>query len=346
MNSPILKAISQAEYQTWFDRHLPQLQHRSPFHHTAWLEAVAQGVQFELRFIGVYEGSDLVAAVPGFLARRGPFRLFGSPLRGTLTSYLGPVGLNLKAHSDGLSDLILACSQFARQQWGAAYTRFTLRDAPPKFQPELGLNWKQQRPGSYRLDLSKGEETLWNSLESDCRRNVRRAERVGIEIVPFDDPALFYQILDETFRRHGTSSWQSERFYQLLLSGLLPRDLLWAWGARYEGRIIAAGLFLHDDLEMHFISGASLPQFGSLPTSYLLHWHAIKTAIRSGLKVFNSDVSRVRSIDQFKESFRPSSDRRYTLIWAPGHVIYAQRVFKSSYYYLQGLRSWMRARLK
>jgi len=254
MSLPILKAISQAEYQTWFDRHLPQLQHRSPFHHTAWLEAVAQGVQFELRFIGVYEGSDLVAAVPGFLARRGPFWLFGSPLRGTLTSYLGPVGLNLKGHSDGLSDLILACSQFARQQWGAAYTRFTLRDAPPKFQPELGLNWKHQRPGSYRLDLSRGEEALWNGLESDCRRNIRRTERAGVEIVPFDDPGLFYKILGETFRRHGTSSWQSARFYQLLLSGLLPRDLLWAWGVKHEGRIIAAGLFLHDEAGYVLIS--------------------------------------------------------------------------------------------
>ncbi len=346
MNSYALKAISQADYQTWFESNFHQLCHRSPFHQIAWLDSVARGVRFDLRFIGVFEKNDLVAAVPGFLARRGPFCLFGSPLRGTLTSYLGPVGFKLKGLTDGLSDLILACSQFARKTWNAASTRFTLRDAPSVFLPELGPNWRQQRPGSYRLDLTRGEKALWDGLESDCRRNIRRAERTGIEIVPFDDASLFYHLLDETFRRHGTTGWHSEHFFELIISALLSRDQMWAWGAKYQGQVISAGLFVHDDFEMHFVSGASLPQFGSMPTSYLLQWHAIKEAARLGLKIYNSDASRVRSIDQFKESFRPSLDSRYTLSWAPGHINYAQRVFKSSYYYLQGLRSWMKARMK
>ena len=72
MNSFALKAITQADYRTWFDRNFHELQHRSPFHQIAWLDSVAQGVRFDLRFIGVFEGRDLVAVVPGFLARRGP----------------------------------------------------------------------------------------------------------------------------------------------------------------------------------------------------------------------------------------------------------------------------------
>ena len=38
------------------------------------------------------------------------------------------------------------------------------------------------------------------------------------------------------------------------------------------------------------MSGASFPDNGSLPTSYLLHWHAITTAIDRGCHVFNSDA--------------------------------------------------------
>jgi hypothetical protein len=90
--SPLaLREISSEMYGEWFDRHTVELKYRSPFHHPAWLSAASTGIGFALRFIGVFEAGDLVAAMPGFLTRRGPFRLFGSPLRGLMTSYLGPV---------------------------------------------------------------------------------------------------------------------------------------------------------------------------------------------------------------------------------------------------------------
>jgi hypothetical protein len=180
---------------------------------------------------------------------------------------------------------------------------------------------------------------LWDQLESDCRRNIRKANRLEIETVPFQDARLYYQMLNDTLKRHGTVSWHTERFFSLLLSELVPRDLMWAWGARYEGNVIAAGLFLHDDQEVHFVSGASLPRYGSLPTSYLLHWRAIEEGTRHGLRVFNSDASRVRSIDQFKESFRPVLERRYTLMWSPGYMRSVQKLFISTTRYSRQVRS-------
>jgi hypothetical protein len=339
MSSYQIKAITPEEYRAWFERNYSSLHHRSPFHHPAWLESVCRGVRFGLRVAGAYQGSDLVVALPGFWTRQGPFGLFGSPLRGTMTSYLGPVSLAPIETKAEMLDLILQFNQFVRQQWKGTYNRFTLRDAPPDGLLEMETNWKQQRPRSYRLDLRRGEEALWKGLESDCRRNIRKAQNAGLEIVPVDDPHLFFSILDDTFRRHGTVSWHSERFFELAIGELIPRDLMWAWGAKHQGEIIAVGLFLHDDREMHFISGASLPKFGSFPTSYLLHWHAILTAAGAGLQVFNSDASRVRSIDQFKESFRPELERRYTFIWAPNQVQVAQKAFLSTFKYIRKMRS-------
>jgi len=344
MKSRNLSVLTQEQYRRWFERCSGQLHHRSPFHHPAWLEAAGRGVDFELRFIGIHEGDNLTGALPGFLTRRGPFRLFGSPLRGTMTSYLGPVGLDLKTDAE-LFHLLESCCDFACREWGASYARFTLRDAPKAVPTGLGANWEQQRPRSYRLDLSPGKDALWARLKSDCRRNIRRAQQLGIQIVPLVDPHLFFEILQETFKRHGTTSWQSERFFELVMAGLVPRDLLWAWGASYQGQVVAVGLFVHDDQEMHFISGASLPEYGSLPTSYLLHWHAIQTAVDSGLRIYNSDASQVRSIDQFKESFRPSLDERYSLIWAPSHVRYALQFFMAAYPRFQRMKNWLQPKV-
>jgi lipid II:glycine glycyltransferase (peptidoglycan interpeptide bridge formation enzyme) len=163
--------------------------------------------------------------------------------------------------------------------------------------------------------------------------------REGVELVPFDDAPLFHRILQDTLYRHGSTNWHPARFFERMIDELPSRDLLWAWGARYEEKIIAAGLFLHDDREIHFVSGASLPGYGSLPTSYLLHWQAIAQAAREGLAVFNSEASGVPSIDAFKETFNPVIERRGTLTWAPRPVWTAQRAYLKWHKGVRRLRS-------
>ena len=325
MTGPALQEVPASRYATWFDANHGRLSGRSPFHDPRWLQAVSDGIGFDLGFVGAFSGSDLTAVIPGFLARRGPVRLFGSPLRGTMTSYLGPVALAPAPTEVERRELIVAAAAFARRRWRARYARFTVRDADGSALPLPGPGWHQQRPPSYRLDLSPGEDEVFAGLKSSCRRNIRKAAREGVEIVDLDDPALFFDILQDTFRRHASTSWHPPRFFASIIDALVPPGLLWGLGARYEGEIIAAGLFLHDDREIHFLSGASRAGHGSLPTSYLLHWHAIARAIGEGLSVFNSEASGIRSIDEFKETYNPVLERRGTLVRAPWPVWRAQK---------------------
>jgi hypothetical protein len=327
MSEPTLREIRAGDYTAWFEGNRASLAGRSPFHEPAWLEAASRGVGFRLGFIGAYEGRELTAVVPGFLARRGPFRLFGSPLRGTMTSYLGPIALGQGLGGDAERELIVRSADFARRRWSARYARFTVRNAPAAAASPPGPRWHQQRPPSYRLELGPGEDAVFAACKSSCRRNVRKAARAGVEIVPFADPGGFHRLLQDTFRRHASSSWHTPRFFESIVGELAPRDLLWCWGARYQDAIIAAGLFLHDDHEVHFLSGASAAAHGNLPTSYLLHWHAISHAIRDGIGVFNTEASGIRSIDEFKETFNPELERRGTLMRAPKPLWTAQKAF-------------------
>jgi hypothetical protein len=339
MRNNKFEEISMKHYQEWYESNYEYLYNRSPFHHPAWLNSVARGVGFGTYVIGIYDGRELVGAIPGFLTRRGPFKLFGSPLPGTMTSYLGLVGSDNFRVEDEIVELGAHLEQYFQNHLHNAYCRVTLRDAPADYPLQLPSLWEQERPRSYRLDLSPGEDELWSRVKSDCRRNIKRAMREQIEIYPLEDAKLFFNTLERTFRRHGTTSWHKERFFSILLSELVPRDLLWAWGAKYQGETIAVGLFYHDETEMHFISGASLPKYGNLPTSYLLHWHAITVAVSSGLKIFNSEASRVPSVDKFKESFRPNLERRYTLVRTQNYARYAQKLFKFSSSSWRGLKS-------
>lgn len=342
MSSLRTVTLSLDEYERWFDGNVDDLHHRSPYHDPAWIRATGPSVGFDVAIIGVHDGPTLVGAAPGFLARRGPFCLYGSPLRGTMTSYLGPVVSDPALLGPGLVDLLRACRDHARRQFSASYARFTLRDEPgePANPVDLGRGWRRQRSPSYRLDLTAGRDAVWSRLKSDCRRNIRRAEREGIEIVPFDEPDRYYRMLVSTFDRHGAKSWHTARFFRSVLTGVPSPEPLLCLGASHRGEVIAAGLFLCDDREVHYVSGASSPSFGSLPTSYLLHWTAIERGIESKCRVFNSDASGVRSIDQFKESFRPELERRCSLIWTRPHIRRAERLFMRS----RKLRKRLRAR--
>jgi hypothetical protein len=332
--------ISEKTYKTWFQENYKQLLYRSPFHHPAWLKSSGKGVGFRNVYIGIKQGSDLVGAVPGYLARRGPVRLFGSPMRGTMTSYLGPLGFELPNQPEEMAEVISQCNEYIRKKWRVQYARFTVRNAPDNGKLSLAKNWKQQRAGSYRLNLSPGEEGVWKGLKSDCRRNIRKARKAGVEILPLNDTEIFFQMLQDTFQRHQTTSFHSQGFFQQLLKGLVPAKCLWPLSAVYKGQEIAVGLFLYDDREVHYISGASSPDFGNLPTSYLLHWHAIVKGIQGGLEIYNSDASRVRSIDRFKESYRPTLEKRYTLIWAPSYFYKAQKKLIASYHNLRRIKAW------
>lgn len=316
MSSPTVRTIDAVTYRSWYESNRDQLLDRGPFHEPSWLDAAARGTGFRLRFAGVYEGPELTAVVPGFIAPRGPVRMFGSPLRGTMTSYLGATSLDARWTGVGHRELTERVADHARRRWHVVLARTTVRNAPDARVPMPGPRWHEQRPGSYRLDLTIGEDALFANLKSSCRRNVRKAGREGVEMVPLDDHRVFFHVLEDTFRRHGSKSWQRERYFASLMEELGPLGMAEMWGARYEDEIIAAGLFFHDERELHFIAGGSLAEHGSLPTSYLMHWHAIERAARAGLQVFNSEASKIASIDQFKETFNPVLERRNTLIWA------------------------------
>lgn len=342
MNPRELRVISQDEYKAWFEQHLAALHRRSPFHHPAWLDTVRRGLHFDLVITGAYEGDELVAAIPGFLTRRGPFRLYGSPLRGTMTAYLGPVCLTPMESTD-LLGLVKSCSDFARRQWRADYTEITLREPPAHCPQEPGAGWQIERPDSYCIDVSRGVDALWAGMRTRARRCIRKAERLGAHVVPMTDARLFCEILNESFARHGTISRHPKDFFQIIFEELVRQDMVWVWGVEYEGRIISTIIWLHDDCEAHGMSGGALSEFLHVPASSLHYWQALRQAALSGLRVVDLGGRGIPSIDFYKESFNPRVIEFWSLNQAPAYVRYAKRVFLFSVPYLRRLKRQFKA---
>jgi CelD/BcsL family acetyltransferase involved in cellulose biosynthesis len=333
--------LSWTQYREWFALHRHELAERAPFYHPAWLQAVAAALGFELALVGIQAAGELAAIVPGFLTRRGPFRLFGSPLRGTMTSYLGPIGLVDSRRPEWRKELVEHASEFARRYWKISYAEFALRDPPAGLVPSRG--WEEKRTRSYQLDLSAGEDALWTAFRPRARRQIRRSEQLGLRVAPFEgDASDYYAMLQETFGRRERTAWHPERFFRALFELLIPAGLVRVWSTRYQGETIAAGIFVHDDREMHYVSGASRSAYRTLPTSYLMHWHAIRSAAAEGLAIYDFGGTGTRSISEFKESFAPTLVEYWNLAWASSPARLAKRVFLATEPRVRHLRTLSR----
>lgn len=335
------REIGVADYARWFEQHVTRLQGRSAFHQPGWLRVAEEASGQKLICIGLFKDGVLLAAVPAFLKRMGPFKFFGSPMRGTMTPCLGPIWLAEPSIQGGQVELAKVCSAFARLHWGASYAEFCFREPGSLPRESLDSSWEYRKLTTYYLDLSQGEQKLWNRLRTRCRRHVRKAQQLGMKIVPLNDPRGYYQMLNETFGRRGTSLLHSEEFFRLMLEKI-PPAVLWAWGVEHEGNVIAAGIYIRDDHEVHYLSGASSSKFRTFPTSYLLHWHAIVKSIEAGLRIYDlGGRGPTENLDLFKKSFEPEIAEWSLLTKTGKHIRYARDMVVYSLPLMRKIKRWL-----
>jgi len=119
---------------------------------------------------------EIAGALPGLLSRVGRVKIFGSPREGCQTVSMGPVFDEARV---ALSDLLAALVPYLEQQHGVKHVEMM----------QLGLDaaafraagFEGQQVFTYRSALTPGDEAAtFKSFKESARRNVRRAERLGL----------------------------------------------------------------------------------------------------------------------------------------------------------------------
>ncbi|PYX04953.1 MAG: hypothetical protein DMG85_16420 [Acidobacteria bacterium] len=100
---------------------------------------------------------------------------------------------------------------------------------------------------SYRTDLTRSEEELFNSMDSACRRCVRKAEKSGVTIEEAHDHGFadeYYEQLKDVFAKQGLVPTYDVERVRALIKNLEPTGRLLLVRARDpEGKCIATGIF-------------------------------------------------------------------------------------------------------
>src|ERR1022692_1760016 len=192
--------LHQIDFKTVDWKLLDGFEDRTVFQTRAWLEFVkeAQGttpVLAELR-----DGSDVAGYFTGLTFSKFGMKVLGSSFPGWTTPY---IWFNLKPGVPRRAALE-ALEKFAWDDLKCLH----LDVADPYFTFEDGENagFKTEYYASYRTDLTRSEEDLFNGMESACRRCIRKADKSGLRIEEAHDLAFadeYYEQLKDVFARQS-----------------------------------------------------------------------------------------------------------------------------------------------
>ena len=188
------------------------------------------------------------------------------------------------------------------------------------FRPDRGSG---PHSASLVIDLLPGEEEILGSLRKKTRYEIRKAERLGIEVTPAQDETdivAFCQLYQDSAVALGLKPLAEDyliRLWRLLLRGQEDGVCLMA---RYRGELVSADIVLkHGDRAEYTYAPSSVQKWPDVPKNHLCLWRTLTWAKARGCTTYDlggiaptaQDGSQIAGVNQFKQGF---SDKQVRLV--------------------------------
>lgn len=291
----ILRYLEDQELPLW-DALVAESPQGCVFCYSWWLKTVAEDV----RVLGCFKKSRLIAGMPIYIKRRGLFRIVTMP---KLTQTWGVVLAPVKCkRAKALSHEMRVLEAFA-----ARVSEFPvfLQSFSPNLPNWLAFFWKgfqQTSRMTYVLDNLSDLEEIWRGFKENIRTDIRKAERLGIRVLSAEpDHAL--PVFEATFSRQRMAMSYSGDYLRKLYDAASAHNAGQIFVAQdLSGSICAGAFMVWDAKRAYYLAGGGDPALrNSGATSFLL-WHLIKEAAQRSM-VFDFEGSMIPSIERFFRAF-------------------------------------------
>lgn len=259
--------------------------------------------------VTVEENGKIVAVLPYFLKKKGPFQLVTMPL---MTKHMGPYLIPEKRqlkYSHVLFEQLI--SQLPK-------TDYFIQDFHPSIKNWLPFHWnafKQTTRYTYVLDDLKNLEKVYEKFNRNIRRNIRKAEK-NLKITDDFSIETFFDINKESFDRQGLSIFYTLDFlkkYDAVLAQRKARKIFFA--VNEHGQIHAASYLIWDQNRSYYHLAGESSKFRGNGASILLTWEAIKfTKNELGLEIFDFEGSMLKPIEAIRRQFGAKQEP-YFRVW-------------------------------
>jgi Acetyltransferase (GNAT) domain len=263
---------------------LDRFEDRTVFQTREWLLFISETQRATPILAALYEDNRIQGYFSGLTFKRFGVKILGSSFPGWTTPY---IGFNLLP---GVSRA-KALAAIEKLAWDLKCAHMEVSD--PFFTVEDGrsLGFSCGSYPSYRTELTKSEDELFDAMESACRRCIRKAEKSGVKIEEAHDLAFaneYYAQLKDVFAKQGLVPTYPLGRVRALIRNLEPTGRLLLLRARDpEGKCIATGIFPGYNKIAEFWGNASLRSSQILRPNELIHWYAMRYWKRRGLEIYD-----------------------------------------------------------
>lgn len=258
---------------------------RNVFQTPEWIRFVratqnATPVLAELR-----EADSVVGYFTGLTIERFGVKVLGSSFPGWTTPY---IGFNLQP---GVSRAA-ALATVEKMAWDDLKC-LHMEVSDPYFSVEDGksLGFMCEFYTSYRTDLTRTEDELFQSMDSACRRCVRKAEKSGVTLEEAHDLEFadeYYEQLKDVFSKQGLVPTYDVERVRALVRNLDPSGNVLLLRARDpEGKCIATGIFPGFNQIAEFWGNASFRSSQILRPNEAIHWYVMRYWKKRGVAIYD-----------------------------------------------------------
>jgi hypothetical protein len=269
--------------QEWDDA-IASYRDATVFHGSAWHQGLDEALPGHVVRFQIEMGSEVCGHWCGFLVQKFGIKVFGAPLPGTATDYMYP----LFAKTPGVDEFLASVRTWASEK------RVGLVEVGGEYFDDHSLTaggYRLQPTRTYRVDLSGGEDAVWQRLKPAMRNKVRKAEKNGVTVIEDTSPTFareFSDMLRSVFNRQGKAPSYDQRRIETVVRVLTTSGRLSALTAVRDGQRLASVILLHDATTAYFWAGASYPSAYPFGANDIIQWRALQLAMSRGLGCYDA----------------------------------------------------------
>ena len=262
-----------------------------PFHHPSWLQVLSESYGYR------------------------PFVLVTVDARGQIEAGMPVMEIRAFRRTRWVSlpftDICppLALDEASAEHLIEGADRLRQREGVPRLELHANVRHdhahRQTRGVQHAVALSPDPDLVFRRLHHSVQRNVRKAERSGLElrrtVAETDLTELFYGLHLRTRRRLGVPV-QPRRFFHSLWRRMIAEQRGFVLLALLDEVAVAGAVFLTGGRTVVYKFGASEPSWWPLRPNNLIFWDAIRWSCQNGFETFDLGRSEAhhRGLRDFK----------------------------------------------
>jgi lipid II:glycine glycyltransferase (peptidoglycan interpeptide bridge formation enzyme) len=269
----------------------------TPFHSSKWLRFLEKSQGNKCVRLGFFSKNRLVGVLPFFKKKFCLITIAASPFIVEDTPYMGFV------IDDEFYDSALNSLNIYMKQNGVHF--FRLIQKRSLVGKEVCSKIKCITRQTHIIDLSKGEDEIWNGMEGRCRTAIRKALNSGVSVSFEKDRESienYYEMLRKVYISQSMVNVNNLQFYINLIEGDIGCEVE-LLTARLKDKIIAGAILVRGGGTAYYLNGASFREYNQYNPNNLIQWVAIKHSKEMGSIYYDFVGSDIERLAKFKKSF-------------------------------------------